>query len=432
MTCYSDEALDHRFTVVCGLLASTFEWERLLIDWRLLLASYNLPYFHMKEFAQSKKVCKKWERAPGIRARFVHQATEIIRDVVEHGVLCYVNHQQFNIIDGHYKLRERFTSPYALAGRVCVGLADRWRERNHKSEKVEYVFEDGGPDKGGLVAAMRCPPNSGDPIFKPSRDVTDPKGKARKGVVQLQTADFLAYELRKARVERFDKSKRPLRLSFYKLLGIRGFSMTVVHTGSIGHILKTCNMDPALKSLFSFRRVRALRLGFFDFLDQRRNYFEQVADNAVIRHFKNRRVSVLINGDDGLCAFHADQVLDRAGDSHRQIHLWGHGLAGTADLALHGKPTTIANRTRGGQFPAQRLGQLFHNVDIVLFLDAPADGDDDFRGREIDSAGGLAEGSFRLLANLGSIQCGCKRLNSGRTGLQGVSGSDAQPGSPKG
>jgi len=141
--------------------------------------------------------------------------------VVTHGVLCYVNHHQFEVINQKFKLRERVASPYALAGRVCASLADRWKDRHHPNESPVYVFEDGGPDKGGLINAMKLAPALDDPMFEPSRDITDPRGRARKGVIQLQAADFFAYELRKARVERFDRTNRPVRQSFYRLLGVQ-------------------------------------------------------------------------------------------------------------------------------------------------------------------------------------------------------------------
>jgi len=56
---------------------------------------------------------------------------------------------------------------------------------------MEYVFDHDGPDVGGLMRVMR-EANMPIPIFKASRD-TD----AEKGLVQLQAADYLAYEIRK-------------------------------------------------------------------------------------------------------------------------------------------------------------------------------------------------------------------------------------------
>jgi hypothetical protein len=46
LTWYLDEAgnLQDSFIVVCGWSANAARWENFEIDWKLMLASYNLPY----------------------------------------------------------------------------------------------------------------------------------------------------------------------------------------------------------------------------------------------------------------------------------------------------------------------------------------------------------------------------------------------------
>jgi hypothetical protein len=63
---------------------------------------------------------------------------------------------------------------------------------------VTCVFDDGGEDKGGLISAAKiAPTTSRSPDFEPSRDIQDRKRGMRKGTIQIQAADFLAYEVRK-------------------------------------------------------------------------------------------------------------------------------------------------------------------------------------------------------------------------------------------
>ena len=81
-------------------------------------------------------------------------------------------------------------------------------------------------------------------------------------------------------------------------------------------------------------------------------------DDAVVGDLEDRRVGVLVDGDDGARALHADEVLDGAGDAERDVELRRHGLAGAADLALHRQPAVVADRPRRGELGAQRLGQL--------------------------------------------------------------------------
>ena len=118
-------------------------------------------------------------------------------------------------------VRETLSSPYATAGRACVAQIDRWLKNDDRRDReVKFVFEDGGPDKSGLLKAMNVSYRYPDPIFEPSRDIKDKRGNIRKGIVQLQAADFLAYEIRKLRREFANKTNRPPRQSLRAILGI--------------------------------------------------------------------------------------------------------------------------------------------------------------------------------------------------------------------
>src|SRR5947209_1596161 len=88
-----------------------------------------------------------------------------------------------------------------------------------------------------------------------------------------------------------------------------------------------------------------LSLSLQDLGHQRRDYLEQIADNPIIGHFKNRRVGVLVDGHNDLRSFHPHQVLNRAGNSHRDVHLGRHRLTGAAHLPLHRQPAVVADRT---------------------------------------------------------------------------------------
>jgi hypothetical protein len=201
MTCYFDESGgdDIKWTYVCGYAASITQWERFEIDWKIFLAKYDVPYFHMKEFSHSKGPFEKWKTDEAIRSCFMREAAEIIRHTIQHSFVSLVSHEIFAEANTHYKFHEVFSSPYALAGRACIESAYEW------GKEIEYVFEDGCPDKGGLLRAMNaCLPCRETPSFKPSRDFkpSDRWPDGRVGIVPLQAADFLAYESRKLLVDR--------------------------------------------------------------------------------------------------------------------------------------------------------------------------------------------------------------------------------------
>src|SRR3989441_12466048 len=91
--------------------------------------------------------------------------------------------------------------------------------------------------------------------------------------------------------------------------------------------------------------------------DQNAHIYE-VADDGVVGDFEDGSVLVFVDGDDGARAFHAHDVLDGAADAEGKIELGRDGLAGAANLALHGKPAFIADGPGGGDFAADGFGEL--------------------------------------------------------------------------
>jgi hypothetical protein len=52
---------DHGFIVVAGYLSTYEKWLAFNREWNILLGTVDLPYFHMKEFAQSRGPFADWK-----------------------------------------------------------------------------------------------------------------------------------------------------------------------------------------------------------------------------------------------------------------------------------------------------------------------------------------------------------------------------------
>lgn len=192
-TLYCDAAGgdDHGFIVVAGYLSTLGKWLEFNKQWNYLLATYNVPYFHMKEFSQSKGPFVSWKNDADKRARFLSKAAQIIASHVVGGFANIVEFATFNRVNQEYCLAEAVGRPYSLAAISCAARARTVLQRND----VTYVFEDGDKGKGDLMRVMEDDDFPA-PIFRPSRDQQTKHGAVR-GVIQLQAADFAAYELRK-------------------------------------------------------------------------------------------------------------------------------------------------------------------------------------------------------------------------------------------
>jgi hypothetical protein len=99
LTAYFDDGYAGDFTAICGWVGSVDEWVHFQADWVRLLGSYKVPYFHMKEFAQSTGPFAKWKDADSFRARFLHDAWDIINSRVRRGFVCGVQQALFNRVN---------------------------------------------------------------------------------------------------------------------------------------------------------------------------------------------------------------------------------------------------------------------------------------------------------------------------------------------
>lgn len=187
---YADD--QKTITVVSGWVATIEQWESFVVDWRLLLASYHLPYFHMNEFAHSKGPFEKWKNLEDMRAQFLGLAAEVIKENVLHGFASVVHQKHFDSVNTAYEFSEHLGNCYSLASRSCIADCNQWLRKEERAFPVKYIFDQGDAGASELVRIAQL---HGFPIpsFEPSRDM-----RGRKGVIPLQAADFAAYELLKA------------------------------------------------------------------------------------------------------------------------------------------------------------------------------------------------------------------------------------------
>jgi hypothetical protein len=201
--CYFDASggKDIGVTIVSGWIGQILQWDLFDADWRILLAKYNVPYFHMREFAHSKGPFETWKGEENKRTNFLRLAAETIASRAHHGFTCVVEHDTYAKVDAEYELSESVGNPYSMAARDCIAHANIWLRKAERGIPVQYVFDEGDPGQGLLVRIIKkhnkyASPNDAIdiPTFRPSRD----RQGGAKGLTQLQAADFAAYEYLKA------------------------------------------------------------------------------------------------------------------------------------------------------------------------------------------------------------------------------------------
>lgn len=208
---------DQAATVVCGYVSTVDKWEQFEIDWRLVLAKTEVPYFHMTDFVACRAPFDKgWKGNEQKRKRFLNDLIEIIKSYALRTFSSTVINTAFDEVNIRYQLSEYAGNPYAFCGRNCAGKVRQWKDANHADCPIEYIFESGDIGKGKLMEIFE---RDGFPlpIFKPK--VPAP-GREREVFTPLQVADFAGWEQLKSvrqkeagELEHFRKSFEALALA---------------------------------------------------------------------------------------------------------------------------------------------------------------------------------------------------------------------------
>jgi hypothetical protein len=217
LTGYFDDAggADHGFTVVAGWVSTIEQWQIFNNRWSEMLATYQVPWFDMKTLSHFKGEYALWKETPTVKDAFVAEACKIIASTAMFQFASSVPHSAFASVNKSYRLKEYVGNEYALAGLTCALKMREWAQGQGFSQHPEMIFDDGTAKKGKLTDIM-LKEHFDAPIF------ASPLPKdGRMPVVQLQAADFLAYEIRK--MERDDPSEigpEERRISLRKLIWI--------------------------------------------------------------------------------------------------------------------------------------------------------------------------------------------------------------------
>jgi hypothetical protein len=172
-------------TAVAGFIGYAEDWLRFDKDWDVVLRKYNLRYFHMAEFAQSRMEFRGWDKDETRRRQLLNELVAIIVRYAKFWIGACVYRKDYFNVDNDYELHERYY-PYPLCGGTCVSIAEGWREAHHLTDlSMEYIFEGGDEHRGQLMKLVE--EKTGNlPIFR-----------QRLKAVPLQAADFAVYELAK-------------------------------------------------------------------------------------------------------------------------------------------------------------------------------------------------------------------------------------------
>ncbi|WP_041839559.1 MULTISPECIES: DUF3800 domain-containing protein [Acidobacterium] len=182
---------------VSGWLSSGERWEQFDYEWDQILEEFQVPYFHMKEFAHSVGAYSQgWKGENGKRAEFIQRLVAAISRNAMAGFACLVERNVFDRVNEEFQVREYYGNEYALCGRICVSQVRHWLDERGDKNGVHHIFEDG--DERGRLSWLLESDGYAAPVFFPGKDRIAKDGSLIRGLLPLQAADLAAYEMRKA------------------------------------------------------------------------------------------------------------------------------------------------------------------------------------------------------------------------------------------
>lgn len=148
LICFFDATVDEELAVVSGYVSTPAKWQSFEIDWRLLLAKENLPYFHMREFTVSRGPFLEWKNSESRRRRVISDLAAIIKIHAIRGFATLVPVKNYLAVDQRFQLTERAGNPYSFCARCCAEKVRNWaRSARGSKEAITYIFEDGDEEK---------------------------------------------------------------------------------------------------------------------------------------------------------------------------------------------------------------------------------------------------------------------------------------------
>jgi hypothetical protein len=224
-TAYFDASREgQKEIMVAGYVSSVEERAQFEMGWKLTLAKFDVPHFHMREFVSHQGAFKhpKW-KSESYRSRFMSDLVQIVKGWTVANVACRMEQKLFDDYNEIYELDKRFNT-YAICARDCAAQVRKFIRNDYKSDlPIAYIFDRGDDGRGLLMAEME---SSGlpSPQFKRSRP--DPKSpqtdKDDPFHVQLQACDLAAWELRRGLKDTLaGKKGKELRKSLNSLANMR-------------------------------------------------------------------------------------------------------------------------------------------------------------------------------------------------------------------
>jgi hypothetical protein len=224
------------FVGMAGFVASRRDWELFPTRWAAVLKAEQVPHFHAREFSHSVGAFRAWKKDEPRRRRFLESLLSVIRTVNPTPVGAIVDNAALRSLPD--LIRSRIKDPYCH----CFQTVSRGAAIVTLSEcpeaTVDIVVADTPERRGDVTAIWELLPTAMDH----GKRLGDLSLATPLSQLQLQAADFLAYEMNLEFERILERKVRKQRWPMKQFLRIAG----------IAPLLRYFD-GPELQRLYTFR-----------------------------------------------------------------------------------------------------------------------------------------------------------------------------------
>ena len=221
---YMDESGDHdrlgkepgsEIAVIAGYVATKDQWLRFEWRWNNVLTKFGVRVFHASECAHRKNEFSGWSDEK--RTDFHVQLARVINENILVGIGGVVLLSDYNSVLPDWAKGE-VKHPYYFCFAVMMRTLRQFREGFLPAEPIDFVFDRKKSFEGVLSDMFN---NLRDNSPNHRGRLGEVSFRAKDEVIQLQAADYLAYEVRRYAADQFIGSARPTRKTMESLMSDR-------------------------------------------------------------------------------------------------------------------------------------------------------------------------------------------------------------------
>jgi len=177
--------------VVAGYIGSVFQWERFIPRWQSVLHAFGVTIMHRSQLEAFQGEFEGWDNDR--RAAFLQRLHPIIKDCTYTAIGTSVIKADWDDVMPA-DIQQLYGGVFGWAAGVNFTHARVWCERHNHHDPLEWVYEAGtcgAKQIGEMFHTLQI-----NPVLQQQHRIK-PNGWSfqHKGVVPLQSADVVAYEL---------------------------------------------------------------------------------------------------------------------------------------------------------------------------------------------------------------------------------------------